>query len=374
MDLVRPQRIDRHGSDHGGINAARKTEDRLRVLRRGEIVADTAHDGAEAFRVEIGSDRTARDVACRRRRGVRRNTRLFEARARGDHAPIGRHQPRTAVEHEIVLPADGVHARDERARLTRTLGKQRDMPRILPRHERTRAQDGDHRRALRLRVGDGIARVAALVARVARLPEILAEQDGHALARVLDHRRPLARLEVAVLVEHVVARKQLLGRKALDAPAAEQRDGVVERAIGRARRKPDEDEHRLGNLAREALGEPQAMLGHALPQQQVARRVAKKRQLRTHDELRARLPRHPNRVEVRTQRVARTDRGAELGEDDLQAGSFSGPRPAPPPGFGGYPPLPRPDARIPSAAASGQSTIVAAARPIGHASCPVNPS
>jgi hypothetical protein len=92
------------------------------------------------------------------------------------------------------------------------------------------------------------------------VPDVLADGDRHAAAPEPQHERPVAGLEVAALVEHVVGREQPLAVEG-DALAAPRRDGGVEHlAAARApvRRERAEDPHRLargaGDPVRGCLG------------------------------------------------------------------------------------------------------------------------
>ena len=61
--------------------------------------------------------------------------------------------------------------------------------------------------------------IAAALPEVAVVPDVLADADAEPAAAELEHLRAVERLEVAVLVEHVVGRQQRLAEALVDAAA-----------------------------------------------------------------------------------------------------------------------------------------------------------
>ena len=103
----------------------------------------------------------------------------------------------------------------------------------------------------------------------------------------------MKRLEVAVLVEHVVGRQQRLAEALLDAAAAQQRRAVEERPpfVGRVRfGQADEHRRQRRQLARERVERVPAAAHEAGAEQQIARQVADQRQLRRDREIGAAAP------------------------------------------------------------------------------------
>ena len=247
-----------------------------------------------------------------------------ETRATAEHNAFGRNYPRSAVKHQIILPADGVATDDRQTDLSRACNQKRGVLRIFPRDKRTCARNGDHGGAVGLGVGDGVARIATHGARITGLPEILAQQRRNALARVVDHHRVRAGREVAVFVEDVVARKQLLGGVAFDSTTTQHRERVGEGTTARLDGQANEGKHRRGNQ----LGEPRhrrlARLHHTMALDEIARRIAEDRHLRKHQELRTRRDRAGDCIGVLDfvgGEIA--DFRVDLGQCDLQrAGSY----------------------------------------------------
>ena len=58
-------------------------------------------------------------------------------------------------------------------------------------------------------------------------PDILANRDADSLASVLDHRHRSGRLEVTILVEHIVSRQQAFAGRSLDLAVYAKHRGVV---------------------------------------------------------------------------------------------------------------------------------------------------
>ena len=70
---------------------------------------------------------------------------------------------------------------------------------------------------------DRIVVIAPPLPEVAIVPDVLADADAEPPPAEIQHLRTVKRLEVAVLVEHVVGRQQRLAEAVLDAPAAQER-------------------------------------------------------------------------------------------------------------------------------------------------------
>ena len=142
-------------------------------------------------------------------------------------------------------------------------------------------------------------------------------------ARRLNDDRPRRRAgaEHPLLVEHAVIRQIDLEPHRLDAPAVEQRDGVVERAVLDPRQA---DQHRraaVGGLARQRLAGGAARLLEGGLQHQVLGRIAGEKQLRRQHDVRAerRRPRRALRAAASRLPSMSPTIGGDLRERDDEA-------------------------------------------------------
>ena len=235
--------------------------------------------GAVAMAIADGPRVRRRAARFARRPRVDDHEVLGEARARAEDARIGSDHARPAVEDEVVLPAHGVHARDDRTRFARAAGEHLAVDAVLAGDERTRARDREDGRPLPRGVRDRIAFVAARAARVVGLPEVLAEEGRHALARMREDEARIAGREVAVLVEDVVARKELLAGVRLDASAAKEGERIRERPPLGGDREAHEDGERRRHRRRKTRRRRKAGVDDAAAPDEVARRIAEERHL-----------------------------------------------------------------------------------------------
>ncbi len=189
---------------------------------------------------------------------------LPERRAYRDLA-LGIQHQRTAVEHQLVLAADGVDVDHRPARLAGTGGEQPlALGGLVEMERRGVERDQD--------IGAGLRRLPDRGA----IPQILADQDAEPRAGVLDHQRLGAGLEVTILVEHLIVGQRLLG--VLTPPFSSQQHAgeVVALAVAQAG-IPHHDQglrRKLGDLLRHLRQRLSQARLHRLAQQQVFRRIA----------------------------------------------------------------------------------------------------
>ena len=131
----------------------------------------------------------------------------------------------------------------------------------------------------------------------------------------------MKRLEVAILVEHVVGRQQRLAEELRDAPAVDERRAVEERPsfVGRIR-LGNADEHRRhpDGIARQRLQHFAALADERGAEKEVARQIADERELRRHREIGAGVRRFAQRVhDQRPVALEIANRRVDLQQGDL---------------------------------------------------------
>ena len=161
------------------------------------------------------------------------------------------------------------------------------MPRLHGEAERVEQQ-------FRSGVGEfigGTAVVAAVVQEHLVIPDVLANGDAHFCAENFHRRVAGGRLEVAVLVEHVVSRQQRLVADGADLAVLQHGGGVLRRAagVGFVGGGVAHDGDRLAAALGQALESLLILAEERRLGQQVARRIAAHRQLGQHNQLRAGL-------------------------------------------------------------------------------------
>src|SRR5690606_8384009 len=192
------------------------------------------------------------------------------------------------IEDELVVAADLVHV-EEAAAVRHRLLRDHPPPQVgLVGREGTGRDVDEQVDVLIGQLLDRIAVVEPARPEVAVVPDVLA--DRHAEPRALEDDRldGGGRLEVAVLVEDVVGRQQRLRAARHDPPATAERRGVVQALTRRARVAVDEarqDRRPVGTERRQAIELLEVQVDEALVPQQVARRIAGRRQLGEDDEV-----------------------------------------------------------------------------------------
>ena len=118
-------------------------------------------------------------------------------------------------------------------------------------------------------------------------PDVLANRDADALAAKLDDDRSGRRLEVAVLVEHVVSRQQAFAGRDQDFALMAERRGIESRPAlaGRIGLGVADDSGDRSDLLRQFAGDAFDVGHEALFEQEIARRVAADDQFGENDQL-----------------------------------------------------------------------------------------
>ena len=218
-----------------------------------------------------------------RRLDVHHEQMLLEPRRPRDDLACVVEDDRVPVEDELVLSADEVAEREERARVARA-GHEHLLALLrLADVERGRGQVHEELRSRQSEVGCGGS----------RLPDVLADRRADERVAEAQHQEVAALGEVAMLVEDAVVREELLPVDAADLPVRAHRARVRQVAV--EPRRPDEGHEAAGGgrrlLERLASGvqEPGA-------EQQVLGRVPGDRELGEEDEVGAGPPRVAERV------------------------------------------------------------------------------
>ena len=229
---------------------------------------------------------------------------LLEPGGPARDSSVGSHHDRAAVEHELVLAADGVHVDDPRARLPSAIAEHVGPFVRLPHVERRAVDVRDE--------ADAPVRVEGRT----RQPRVLA--DGEPDVAATD-RHPRARGpwdEVALLIEHAVVGKLVLRVAGGDRPVSKERGGVVQPGLGPVD-EPDDHIAPGGGLLREPLQGRQVVLDEFGTQDQILGRIPGDRELREEHDVGtpvrgARRPvGHARHVPVEV-----TDGGVQLAECD----------------------------------------------------------
>ena len=256
------------GGEHGLHGPARRVLGHVDDRRIGELPARACERAAPCV-AETAADRGGRVH-------VHDEERLLERGPSGDDLPLLVEDEAVPVEDELVLGADGVHEHDPAGVVPRPRREHVLALGALAEVERRGRDVGDD-----VRAGEG-----EVGGRRAGLPDVLADRrpDQRLAAAQEDELAP--RLEVAVLVEDAVVRKELLVVDRLDLAVHADSARVEEVAV--EMRRPDEcgDPLRLRRDRLERLGR---RAQEARPKKQVLGRIAGHGQLGEEDELGAGL-------------------------------------------------------------------------------------
>ena len=256
---------------------------------------------------------------------------------RGD-GQIGVERERGAVEHQFILPADLVQINQRQPALGDAGNRDRKPEIVLVARVRRAVR---HHQDFRAGLGEALDDVLVVLGFFE--PDVLADRhaDAHALHRHRARRGPAR--EQALFVEHAVVRQIRLVAKGGDAPAIEQRAGVIELALLDPGRADQHGRSAIGGLARQRLDRFAAGRLERRLQHEIFRRIAGDEQFRQQQQIGA----------VGLRRLARgTGLGGiagdvahgrvELGQRDPEFGGFGHDANMPPasPNFNHPPPPP----------------------------------
>ena len=230
------------------------------------------------------------------------------------------HHHAAAVEDEFVVPADLVDVHDRQLEPPRLVGEQFPPDLLFAERERRGGEVEDDLRAFAQEHRD---RVEVIPRAQAALdpPAVLADGDAERAPAERRGVRLTARLEVAVLVEHVVGREQRLVVHRDHAPVADERGGIVQRlALAGLVPRDEADDRRQRKFAREPVervepaGDEPGMLD------EVARRIAHDGHLRKDGEFGPERRRAPGGIED----LRRVPAEVAHGRIDLRQCNFHG--------------------------------------------------
>ncbi len=238
-DAPRTERVRGEHGDQRGVDPAREPEHRVAEPVLVDVVAEAQDDRAVdlgGLALPVGSGVRREGVAV----DVDHEEVLIEAERPACHRAVRRHDERPAVEHELVLPADGVHVDQPCTRLG-DASAQHVFPfvRLAPVVRRT--VDVDDRRDPSVPGPGGAGQ-----------PGVLADGEPDLVAAHRDQGRRVPRLEVALLIEHAVVRQLALAVAGVHGAAAQERGGVVQPVFAAV----DEAHHHVAGprgLARERV-------------------------------------------------------------------------------------------------------------------------
>ena len=300
---VRAERVDRQAGDERGVDPARQAQHDVAEGVLVDVVAQPEGQG----RIHLGLERldhlVKRALCPRAGLEVADQQILLELPGARDRLAGGIEDEGVAVEYEFILTADEPAERYVDAVLSRALGKQ-----LFPFGALTglvwRCRDVDDQPRARRGLGGGGR---------AGHPEVLAHRQTDALGADVDHRRLIARREVALFVEHAVVGQVDLAVGRPDSPVGEDRRRVVQppgRRLGKADECGD-----TSHLLRQLIERSAHVAQEALAQQQVLGGIAGECELAEQDQLGAGVARGEHAVAYAL-RVARdvADRGVHLAE------------------------------------------------------------
>jgi hypothetical protein len=231
---------------------------------------------------------------------------LAELRAPGNQLAVLVHDEAVPVENQLVLAADEVAEGDVGEIVPSPL---HEHPLPLDALSAVIGRGGDVHDHLR-------ARERLVAGRGARLPDVLADREADRRAVDADHRRHVAHLEVAVLVEHTVVGEKHLAVDRLHAPVGQHRKRVVD-VLGMLG-EPDQGHH-AAHVTGHVLQRPPPGRQEMGLEQQVLGRVAVDCQLWKHRHLRARVgPQGKVLADLGRISLHVADRGVDLRQREAQ--------------------------------------------------------
>ena len=144
-------------------------------------------------------------------------TSASNARPRAIGVAVGVECQAAAVEDQVVVAAELIDVHDRHVMLPRHAAEHLFAAPVFADRERRCRQIDDRVGARADQLFDRIVVVAAALPEVAIVPDVLADADAEPASAELEDLRAVVRLEVAVLVEHVVGGQQRLAKPLSDA-------------------------------------------------------------------------------------------------------------------------------------------------------------
>ena len=275
---ARTRSVPRASQAIASVSAESTPPDKPQQRARKSVLAQVVARADDQRRVDLGLERQFLRYGARNRRGAvefDQLERLLEERRLPHHVALRIEHAGSAIEHELVLPADQVYVHHRQARRADPFAKNLVARRLFPLVIRRGVDRQDHlgpgRLGHRRRLGP---------------PYVLADREAETHALDLEDAGLVPRGEVALLVEHFVVRQVVLARDGHDAAVADHRRGVIALAVVRELR---ETHHRgdAVDLRRKGIEFPAAVAVEPFAQEQVFGRIAAQRKFRRQHEVRA---------------------------------------------------------------------------------------
>ncbi len=310
MDPFGPERVDCHGRDDGGINAAGKAEDDAGKTGLVDVVAKPEDAGAPVGFLEPGKCGEAAVGAAPAEIVIalpgERLDRLGELRHLEGQRPVAVEPEGATVEDQFVLPAALVDV-DHRQPGLDDAGDRYLLAGVGLALPIGRAVGNDQQ------FGPCFKEAFADLLE----PDVLADRQAKPQATESDRPRQGSGLEDPEFVEYAVVGKLDLVAERLNLACVEQRHGIVDLAALGPWRADHHTGAAVGGVRREILDRLPARILEGRLQHQVFRRVAGDKEFRERHEIGARggcrVSRRPRLLEVA---VNIADYGIKLGDGD----------------------------------------------------------
>ena len=227
---------------------------------------------------------------------------LGKLRAGSQHLPLRVECQTAAIKHQLVIPAHRVTIHYRPLRFGRETGQHFAPHAFLAKIPRRCGHIHNHLRALLHQAIHRIRPIPWIGPERVVVPHILTNRQSQ-LAAIEDHRRIVCRrLEITILIKHIVGRQQRLRARSRHFPVLQQRHRIHRRPARLSfinAHVPHHQAH-LAHRLRQLRQRRQIALDEPALEQQIARRITRDRQLRRHHQLRA--GRHPTFIRRENQR------------------------------------------------------------------------
>ena len=252
-----------------------------------------------------------------------------------EHLTLRVQRQARSVEDQVVLSADLIDEDQGAGPMPGHVG-QHARSQVTLGHGVGRGRNIDEQVSARShQLFDGIFAIQAPGPEIAVVPHVLADRDAEAMAGEVDRGHGLGWLEIAPFIENVVGRQQRLAVDRNNAPLVNERCRVgnpaTHRRLGQQFRKSDDHPGRAaGRFAshprHQAVQAAHTRLDKGWPLQEIARRIARERQLGKHQEIRAgRLGRDQSILGQAQVPVEVPHSGVNLAKGDLHSGIVPNP-------------------------------------------------